>query len=200
MGRSLLLVHSPLVGPSTMLRLADLAAADGNSVALPDLTHAAEAEAPQWRDFVERAVTGAANLSSGIVLVGHSGAGAFLPKIGEALADRMGQLVFVDAVVPPARGFHQTPSEMIDALNVEDDAGLLLPWLEWWPPADVQELLPEPADRRLLASDMPRLRRTFYDEEIPVPHGWFGWRCAYLRLSDAYDAEYEAGGVAVPTL
>ena len=159
MSDSLLFVHSPLVGPSSMQRLADSAAGDGYVVSLPDLTAAAEAETPLWRAFVERAVNGAARLSSDVVVIGHSGAGSFLPQIGEALGERLAGLVFVDAVVPPELGFHTTPGDMIDTLAVEDPEGLLLPWLEWWPDEDVADLLPDANDRRLLAVDMPRVPR-----------------------------------------
>ncbi len=41
---------------------------------------------------------------------------------------------------------------------------------------------------------MPRLPRSFYDEDVPVPEGWSDRWCGYLRLSAAYDAEFEEAG------
>jgi len=41
-----------------------------------------------------------------------------------------------------------------------------------------------------LLSDMPRLHRSFYDDDIPVPDGWSSGPCAYLQLSPAYHDEF----------
>ena len=41
---------------------------------------------------------------------------------------------------------------------------------------------------------MPRLRRSFYDDPLPVPSEWTGGPCAYLRSSPAYDDEYRRAG------
>ncbi len=43
---SLLLVHSPLVGPSSLTRLADVATSLGHQVALPDLTSTVTTDSP----------------------------------------------------------------------------------------------------------------------------------------------------------
>lgn len=191
---SFLLVHSPLVGPSTLASLAERLAGRGTAVATPDLTGVATAEPPVWRHLVASATSAATDLPGSVVVVGHSGAGAYLPAIGRRLEQRLGALVFVDAGVPPLRGAHRTPArllEVVDALTVD---GMLPPWSEWWPPEAIAELLPDPAVRAALSADMPRLPRRFFDEEVPVPPSWSNRPCAYLRLSDAYAAQFEEAG------
>ncbi len=194
MERSLLLVHSPLLGPSSWLPLADVARERGYSVAIPDLTGVASAAPPNWLSLVEEAAAGAVELYEPIAVVGHSGAGPFLPSLGERLSHRQPELVFVDAMVPAETGVHVAPQRLAELLDEQTEDGLLAPWLAWWPPDVVEELVPDPSDRDALLADMPRLHRSFYDQEIPMPHGWSDFRCSYLRLSAAYNDDFEAAG------
>ncbi len=191
---SLLLVHSPLVGPSSWAAFAQRAAAQGVDAIVPDLTGVALAEAPKWEMLVDTAVAAADGLDGPMVVVGHSGAGAYLPEIGQRLGDYLGALIFVDAVVPPREGVHQTSAGMKQPLGEKTIDGTLLRWLDWWPTATVEELLPHAADREVLCADMPRLPRSFFDEGVPVPDGWSDRSCAYLKLSGAYDSAFEDAG------
>ncbi|MDH3754033.1 MAG: hypothetical protein OEU32_09195 [Acidimicrobiia bacterium] len=186
---SLLFVHSPLVGPSSLRRLAQVCRTAGRAVALPDLTSATRASPVRWETFIEIAVAAGARLHGPTAVVAHSGAGAFLPAIGAAIDD-LAALVFVDAVIPPDDGPHRTSDAMADLLDSKTVDGVLLPWLEWWPGHVVEQVLPDRVDRRTLAADMPRLPRGLYDEDVPVPSGWTDWPCRYLKLSAAYEQEY----------
>lgn len=161
---------------------------------MPDLTRVTESSPPWWRMLVDTAAAATADLARPIVVVGHSGAGAFLPAIGERLRGRLGSIVFVDAVLPPHVGAHETPAGMRYLLDEQTVGGRLRRWLDWWPEDAVTQLLPNPSDRELLMRDMPRLPRSFYDETVPVPDGWSCGRCAYLRLSQAYKDEYDEAG------
>lgn len=196
---SLLFVHSPLVGPSTWAPSAELMARRGVPVSVPDLTVVAQARPPRWEVLVDAAVDGAATLTGDVAVVGHSGAGVFLPAIAGRLAGRTVSLLFVDAVVPPPSGVHETPPRMRSLLDEQTVDGRLRRWLEWWPDDVVGELVPDRDERAALLDDMPSLPRSFYDEPVPVPDGWTDHRCAYLRLSDAYAAEFAtAGGYGWP--
>lgn len=144
--------------------------------------------------FVDTAADAAAGLPGPVVVVGHSGAGAFLPAIGERLGGRRGWLVFVDAVVPPQFGTYETPAKMKVLLDERTVDGYLPRWLDWWPSDVVEQLLPDLRDRQLLMRDMPRLPRSFYDEVVPVPTGWSEHSCAYLQLSAAYETEFDEAG------
>lgn len=96
----------------------------------------------------------------------------------------------VDAVVPPQFGSHRTPEAMKEMLDQQTVNGTLRQWLDWWPPEVVAEILPDPADREQLASDMPSLPRAFYDYDVAVPPRWSEQTCGYVQLSAAYDADH----------
>lgn len=140
---------------------------------------------------MDAAVDASTDLDGPVTVVGHSGAGPYLPEIGRRIGDRLGSLVFVDAGLPPHRGVHRTPPRLRRMLDEKTEDGLLPKWIDWWPPETMAELLPESLDRELLSSDMPRLPRSFYDEPIAVPEGWPEWPCGYLRLSGAYESDVE---------
>jgi uncharacterized protein len=92
-----LLVHSPLVGPATWRWVAEELRASGHDIAVPDLRGAAVSGEPL-------AVVGAARRlksKASTVVVGHSGAGFFLPSIAAGLGAPVRGLVFVDAGLPP---------------------------------------------------------------------------------------------------
>ncbi len=187
MPMSLLFVHSPLVGPSTFRRMRDAALEAGHDAALPDLTVAATSAHPHDA-YVDVAVQAAASLPGPVHVVGHSGAGAFLPLIGAGLTD-LGGLTFVDAVVPPVRGHHRTTVGLHSMLDDHTVGERLEPWLDWWSDAVVKSLLPDPSDRAVLKADMPQLSRSFYDVDVAVPDRWADWPCSFLQLSAAYEEE-----------
>jgi len=210
-----LLVHSPLVGPSTWEPLASLLRRRGLTVALPDLRAALDAPPPIWAALVTRATE---NLVPGVlgpvrdgirherdrepdagggvapppglgpIVVGHSGAGVLLPAVAARLD--AASMVFVDALVPPTEGAF-TPSvgfrAFVDGLPQHD--GRLPPWTTWWGPDAMVDLVPDPALRGVIEADGPAVPRALYDEAVPVPDGWSDRPAAYLQLSPAYDAE-----------
>jgi hypothetical protein len=136
-------------------------------------------------------VAAARDLPGFTVVVGHSGAGIFLPEIGRLLPDGASALVFVDAVLPPEHGVHTTPERLNQMLDSQTHQGVLARWLDWWPEDIIGELLSDPADRAVLLEDMPRLPRAFYDEVVHVPDMWSETPCGYVRLSGGYDGEVE---------
>lgn len=195
-----LLVHSPLVGPSSFAPLAAELQRRDRTAITPDLTDFVTAAPPLWRAYRDAAVAGA-GAATQLVVAGHSGAGAMLPMIADKLAERVSAVIFVDAVVPPVTGQHRTPAPMAALLDQQTEGGLLNPWLDWWDPEVVDALIPDRASQATIRQDMPRVPRSFYDECVPVPDRWSAAGCAYLRLSDAYDAELtEAQERAWPTL
>jgi hypothetical protein len=175
-----LLVHSPLVGPSTLLPLARQLEVLGWSTVVPDLRNAIGS--PQ--EFV----AAARPLELPELVVGHSGAGAFLPVVAQVSDARA--TVFVDAVLPhsdcpylPSKDF----TALLDRLHVSD--GLLPPWNDWWTPEVMARLVPDDALRRRLVDEIVRVPRSFYDASFELPQGWYSRPAGYLQLSPAYDAE-----------
>jgi hypothetical protein len=181
-----LLVHPPLLGPAVWGPCAQRLAAAGHRVTVPDLRTAGDPPA----GWAERAAdAAAAGVTGPVVVAGHSGAGVLLPLV----ADRLGEVtaaVFVDALVPAAKG-PTAPSgrfrAFLDQLPVT--GGRLPPWSRWWGPAAMAELVPDPELRARIEAEQPRLARALYDEAVPVPASWPPARVGYLQLSPAYAAE-----------
>lgn len=186
---SLLFIHSPLVGPSSLKRLADIAEARGLRACLPDLTGIGHASSTGWSDYIDPAVTAGLELDDDVVVVGHSGAGVFLPLIGERLGKSLDALLFLDAVVPPESGRYRTPESMKALLDEQTNAGRMRKWIDWWPETVVDRLLPNEEVRAALSADMPELPRSLYDLEVAMPPGWSDFNSSYLRLSGSYDED-----------
>ena len=185
----MLLVHSPLLGPSSLRRLAAHATAVGIDVVLPDLTAMTAAAQPHLA-YTGRAIDAGRGLAVPVAVIGHSGAGPFLPTIRDALGPQA-VAVFVDAVVPPRTGQHRTRDGLRDLLDQQTRDGTLRPWLDWWPPEVIEQVLPDPADAAALRADMPMVPRSFYDHDVGVPIGWSERACGFVQLSTAYDADHD---------
>lgn len=193
-----LLLHPPLLGPAVWEPLAGLVRARGGDCLVPDLRPALNPAAGWWERAAERC-TGAAGGRRGATVLGHSGAGALLPLVADAVD--AAHAVFVDAVLPPRAGpFEASPRmrEFVATLPAADD--LLPAWSDWWPPGTMTELVPDDGLRRRIERDQARLPAAFHAEPVPVPAGWPQARAAYLQLSPAYDAELaEAAARGWPT-
>lgn len=188
----LVLVHSPLVGASTWQPVAGVLRARGHAVLVPSLAEAFAGGAPYYPGLAG-AVAEAWRSYGGdgaVVLVGHSGAGGLLPAIAGAMGAAVEAMVFVDALLPhPGRSWFETvPAEMREHLRGLAREGVVPPWDEWFPPGTVEELLPDPAVRGRFRAELPRLPLAYFGERAPARTAPPG-RCAYLRLSDAYEAE-----------
>lgn len=163
--------------------------ARGRNVSCPDLRPALDApEQERGRAFIAEAVRAA--VGDQLIVIGHSGAGVFMPSIAEALADRAATTVFVDAAVPPASGQHELSAPFAEFIDTQTTGGLLAPWLDWWPEA-VDRMLPDAALRESVAADMPQVPRSFYDEVVAMPELWSNRSNCYLQLSPAYRADRE---------
>jgi len=77
-----------------------------------------------------------------LLLVAHSNAGLYVPAMTVRRPVR--GVVFVDAVLPPARGSMPVAPERLRELLREsiDTDGRLPPWTAWWPEEDVARLFP----------------------------------------------------------
>src|SRR5258708_3717037 len=100
------LVHSPTVGPSTWLPVAERLREAGWEVAVPSLVAVGEGGPPFWPRVVVAVGAGLAGTSPGqpLVLVAHSNAGVFVPVIARGLAQPVACCIFADASVPGSGG------------------------------------------------------------------------------------------------
>lgn len=183
---SLLLVHSPVVGPSTWAGTAEVLRRRGFRCAVPDLRPTL-AQGPPF--YPRLAATAASTVAGGgaVVLIGHSAAGALLPAIGEAVAAPV-RGVFVDAQLPhPGRSwFDAAPTALREQILAMADDGLLPPWHEWFPAGLLEESIPDAVARRRFIAEVPRVPVAYFEEAAPVTRR-LGKRWAYLRFSVGYD-------------
>jgi pimeloyl-ACP methyl ester carboxylesterase len=182
------LIHSPLVGPTTWLPVARELERRGRDAVRPSLLGLTEAEGPQWRHIPEAVRDATAGIAKPVVLVGHSGAGLLLPVIADALSTEVVALIFVDSALPPVSGsMGLGPPEFMDQLRALAVDGVLPPWSSWFGEDAMRELIPDDPLRASLEDEMPRLPLSYFEASVPLPDDWDARPCAYLLLTgDAY--------------
>jgi hypothetical protein len=201
------MVHSPLVGPATWQPVADLLRGRFE-VRMPSLHGIAAGPGPYARRIAETVARAArhdadARHKAGarhqeIVLVGHSGAGAYLPAVADALGalDTPGTLngrvigtAFVDAQLPRPglSDFDTSPPDFRDALTTMAEDGMLLPWDQWFPPEVMTELIPQTGQRKAFLAELHPIALAYFEEPAPNTATWPGeTHCTYLQLSEGY--------------
>jgi hypothetical protein len=176
------LVHSPVTGPSTWRWVAEELAVRGHRVSVPAVPPAATALG--WSAFVGAVAALSAGVDSPVV-VGHSGAGPLLPRIGARIRARA--LVFVDADIPPQAGETTlVPDEFLEFLRGLATRGVLPPWSEWFGPDSMRELIPDEQTREIVNAELPAVPLSYFETRVPVPAGWTSTPCGYVLLSEAY--------------
>lgn len=177
------LVHSPLVGPATLDPLAEALRRQGRTALVPTLLGQAETPSPGWRESIERVAAELHGLGS-IVLVGHSGAGYFLPAIAAAADGPVEAFAFIDAPLPPSQGSTPlVPSDFLPQLEALSNEGLLPPWSQWFGSGIFEAMVPDDEQRAALEGELPCLPLASLADDLPVPEGWDLAHCAYLLLS-----------------
>ncbi len=133
-----------------------------------------------------------------VTLVGHSGAGLLLARVGFALhaAHRpVAAYAFVDAGVPRA-----LPGSRLDVFRSEDPpaaneleavlaAGGVFPT---WTEDDLAEHVAVPADRATVVASLRPRGLGYWTETLPPLVDWPDAPCVYLRTSEAYDGSLRA--------
>jgi pimeloyl-ACP methyl ester carboxylesterase len=185
------LVHSPLVGPTSWVPAARELERRGRVAVVPSLVGVADAPEPQWRHVPDAVRSATSHLQRRAVLVGHSGAGLLLPVIADALAIEVAALIFVDSLLPPPAG--RLPlgrPAFMDQLRALTTDGVLAKWSRWFGPDAMREMVPDERLRADLEAEMPRLPLSYFEAVVPLPKNWVDRRpCAYLLLSAiAYEA------------
>lgn len=189
MSPTLLFVHSPVVGPSTWTYAAEVLQENGFGCVVPDLTGLATASPPYYPSYAAAAAATVDDVGEPVFVVAHSAAGALLPAIAEAVGDRAHGAVFVDAMLPqPGRSWFDTAPPGLEAqLRGLADHGLLPPWHEWFSPAALEELVPDPSRRRRLIADIARLPLAYFEEPAPPARFAESVACAFLRFGAPFD-------------
>jgi hypothetical protein len=191
-GNIYVLVHSPLVGPSTWSRVAAEMQARGMQVLIPTLEDSVSSKDPFWKqhaDSVERSIHAHIH-DTPVVLVAHSGAGPLLPAIRESIRNPVRAYVFVDAGIP------RHGATRLDLMKSEDPewAAEFASYLDQggqfpnWSFDDLQEVIPDEIFRRKMVSEIRPRGVSFFAEPIPVFAGWPNAPCTFIRFSAPYDS------------
>jgi hypothetical protein len=180
--RSFVLIHSPLVGTLTWQAVAKTLRTEGHEVFTPNLHDKADAELTFWQQEVDSIDLAAAD----VILVGHSGAGALLPTIGENL--NVYGYIFVDAVLLFESGTRLELMASEDAAFASQFEAFLKGGGRFpnWTDEQFQTIIPDAELRSALLADMRPRDFSFFTERIEVPAGWDSRPCAYLPLSEFY--------------
>ena len=180
-----LLIHSPLVGPTTWRWVAAELSAAGHDAVVPDLRSSVVAGRPQL--FVDEAVAGVPSNWSKPIVVGHSGAGFLSPSIGERL--HAGHAVFVDAVLPPEHSPATPGADILDRLRLLAIDGTLPKWSTWWGPDVMRALVPDDVRRAQLDAELPEVPIAFYEVTMELPADWPRRSSSFVLLSESYRAD-----------
>jgi hypothetical protein len=192
------LVHSPLIGPTSWSPVAQELERRGRIAVVPSLLGVAEAAEPQWRHVPEAVRVATSHLQQRAILVGHSGAGVLLPVIADALDVEVAALVFVDSLLPPDAGrLLLGPPAFMEQLRALATDGVLAPWSDWFGADAMRELVPDERLRADLEAEMPRLPLSYFEATVPLPDAWPDRRpCGYLLLSAGQYGHSAAGARA----
>ncbi|HKQ96395.1 MAG TPA: alpha/beta fold hydrolase [Candidatus Polarisedimenticolia bacterium] len=183
-----LLVHSPLVGPTTWTPVAEEIRKSGFEVIVPRLDSPAPISGT-YRDRHARIVAEAVAKvprTSSIVLVGHSGAGPLLPAIREAMHRKVAGYIFFDAGLPLDRASRLDQFDT-EAERREFRAAAVNGILPKWTDDDLKDSIKDDTLRRAFVAELPALPLAVYEEPLPVFKGWPDAPCAYVRTSATYD-------------
>ena len=185
---SFVLVHSPLVGPTTWSWVAQELHHRGHHVAVP--APPGTTVVGGWRAWTD-AVVDDIGTREAAVIVGHSGAGPLLPVIASKVVSPPSQLVFVDAGLPPVSGDATLVSDQfLDALRALAHNGALPRWSEWFGPTAMEELLPEEDHRAAVVAELPEVPLSFFEASVPLPERWSSATSgAFVLLSEPYRSD-----------
>ena len=103
-----------------------------------------------------------------MVLVVHSGAGAFAWALASAIGAAEVTVVFADAGLPAAGPTPVVDDGFLPYLREIAADGVVPPWPQWFPDADPAELFPTDAARAAVEADARPLPLAFFEEQRPA--------------------------------
>ena len=187
MTRRFVLVHSPVVGPSTWIPVAEWLSARGQVAIVPSLLEVARHELPSWPFVADIVAAAIARAGGPAVVVLHSHAGLYAAHVVAASPGSIEALIFADASIPPAEGdIELVPAAFLSELRAKAVDGLLPRWTDWWSDDDVAALFPDDETRRRIVEEQPSLSLAYYEQVLPIEPGWSSVPCGYLAFGAGY--------------
>lgn len=189
-GTSIVLIHSPLVGPLTWAPVSRCLRRQGVHTLVPHIAAVEGEAAPLWAQVARAVAAVLAALPAGqeVILIAHSGAGPLLPAIAAWSPTPIAGYLFVDAGLPlDGRSWldelEDALPEMAGALRQQLEAGERWPQ---WTDDDLREILPEEGVRRGVLVELQPRFLPYFIEVMPRFSDFPDAPCGYLRLSAAY--------------
>jgi pimeloyl-ACP methyl ester carboxylesterase len=164
--RAFVLVHSPLVGPTTWRPVAQALRGRGATVIVPAPDNDARPYFTHHAQLVARAIA-AASLDRAAVFVAHSGSGPSLPVIAQAAPVRAESYIFVDAPLPGldhSSRLDRFTAEQANTFRRQAVDGVLPRWGEEWPDTAWQRLIPDGAMRERFRAELRPTPLALYEE------------------------------------
>lgn len=184
------LIHSPLVGPSTWSLVADELRQRGLIAILPALHDSPDIKQPYWQQHAASIAQALAEVPKSVrlILIAHSGAGSLLPAIRLFIPNPVYAYVFVDAGIP------RDGATRLDLMKLQDagwgsDFELQLVHgdrFPTWSMDDLQEVIPDTELRSQMVAELHSRGLDFFSEPLPIFDGWPDAPCIYIQFSESY--------------
>jgi alpha/beta hydrolase family protein len=180
--KTIVLVHSPLVGPLTWSLVAQALRRRGMEALTPAISQDDSSREPLSKQHARSVADELRTVPAdrAIVVVGHSGAGQLLPMIRHSAGSPVTAYLFVDAGIPHDGEARIEPGVSGERLRAMYLRGERFPN---WTDDQLQEVLPDPLLRRQLLDQVRPQPWSFWTEPIGVFPGWPDAPCGYLRFT-----------------
>lgn len=193
MSKTVVLIHSPLVGAMAWQPVAAILKSNGYRVAVPALSGSFDNEPPYYPQLAGSVAAALSECkpTDPTVFVTHSGAGSLLQAAMAASKRTSASALFVDAILPhPGKSWMDTaPPPLRARLDGSVRNGRLPPWSTWFAPEALAALLPDADLRARFVAELPQVPLGYLEERAPALPALTRDRCSYLQLSAAYDDE-----------
>jgi len=187
---SIVLIHSPLVGPLTWAPVSRHLRRHGRHTIVPRLRAVEGEAAPVWAQYGQEVASVVTSLPAQqeFVLVAHSGAGPLLPAVAAWSPVPVAGYLFVDAGLPHGgkSWLHELESSLPEgtaAIRQTLEAGGR--WPEWTDD-DLREVIPDDGVRRSVLAELQPRALAYFTEVMPPFASFPDAPCGYLKLSAAY--------------
>lgn len=179
------LIHSPLVGPTSLAPTSAVLQSHGFVVHVPTPDPACGLSS--WRDWPHGLQNSLPKIDDAI-LVGHSAGGLLAAYLAGTLKARA--FICLDAMMPPERGLTPPvdPEFMNFVRSLPTEEGMLPIWTDWW---DADLLANAPLDmntKAMFIAELPRLPLTWFDDAFEMPD-WSSSARGFIQTSPVFDNE-----------
>lgn len=191
MKSTIVLIHSPLVGPFTWSLVAQELRSRNIEVVVPILFDSENNSVPFWKQYPDAVAQQVKSVpvDRPVNLIVHSGAGALLPVIRQAIHHPIDSYIFVDAGIPKnGASYLDLLAEKFPEQQVEQFRQMLTAGGEYpnWDDEMLRTEIPDSERRKLMLAELHPRKLAFFEESIPVFDNWANAPCYYLQLSAAY--------------